>query len=334
MVRGASAVARPARTSQPQLFIAHERGWRGRAPAARPAGRRSHRFPAAAVVVALRNKNPPTPLPRRAFGKRTASPPAEDAAPQIRRRSAGVPPAFRTRSAGVPHPFRTRSAPPFRTRSAPVPHPFRTRSARDPHRCRTGAAPVPHRCRRRSAADPHGYPQTARKAKNKVVFFPSFLVFLCFWGCFCVFWGGFCQKTPRRTSAGVPHAIRTVLRTCPALAPHLLRACAALVPHLCRTCAALVSHSALVPNLCRTCAALVPHLFRTCVEMLADLRRGVLCPPAPPRNQKENQAGHSPERASARWWRRARSSAAAPGRLDEPSGPRTHPRLRYVFVFV
>ena len=55
----------------------------------------------------------------------------EDAASQIRRRSAGV-----------PHPFRNRSTP---VRSAPVPQPFRTRSERGPHRFRTGAAPVPHR---------------------------------------------------------------------------------------------------------------------------------------------------------------------------------------------
>ena len=33
-------------------------------------------------------------------------------------------------------------------------------------------------------------------------------------------------------SAPVPHAIRTVLRTCSALVPHLCRTCAALVPHL------------------------------------------------------------------------------------------------------
>ena len=52
-----------------------------------------------------------------------------------------------------------------------------------------------------------------------------FLSFMFFWGCFF-------QKTPRRTSAGIPHAIRTVLRTCAALVPHLCRTCAALVvPH-------------------------------------------------------------------------------------------------------
>ena len=54
--------------------------------------------------------------------KSTYLPGPEDAAPQIRRRSAGVPPAFRTRSAPVPH------------------------------RCRTGTAPVPHRCRTGAAA--------------------------------------------------------------------------------------------------------------------------------------------------------------------------------------
>ena len=69
-------------------------------------------------------------------------------------------------------------------------------------------------------------------------------MFLCFGGCVCVFIRGcFCQKTPRRSSAGIPHAIRTVLRTCSALAPHLPRTCSALAPNLCRTYAALVPHS-------------------------------------------------------------------------------------------
>ena len=151
----------------------------------------------------------------------------EDAAPQIRRRSAGVPPGVRRRSAGGP----------------PA---VRRRSARDLHRCRTGAAPVPHRCRRRSAANPHGYLQTARQAKKNWVFFFVFFGVFVLLGVFLCFFGGgcFCQKTPRRKSSGVPHAIRTVLRTC-----------SELVPHLCRTCAAL-----LVPHFCRTFAALVPHL--------------------------------------------------------------------------
>ena len=201
-----------------------------------------------------------------------------------RRRSAGVPPAFRTRSAGVPPAFRRRSAgvpPAFRRRSEPVSLPFRTRSAPVPHRCRTGAAPVPNRCRRRSEADPHGHPQTSRKAKQKLGVSPRpFWCFCALRGVFVFFGGCFCQKTPRRTSAGVPHAIRTVLRTCSALVPHLprtcsalvCRTCAALVPHLCRTCAACCT---LVPHLCRTCAALVPHLCRTCAALWADLRRGV-----------------------------------------------------------
>ena len=173
---------------------------------------------------------------------------SEDAAPQIRRRSAGVPPAFRT---------------PFR----PVPHPFRTRSARDPHRCRTGAAPVPHRSavrpfRSGSARVPANSPEGEKKVG---CFFRLFWCFCAFGGVFVFFGGCFCQKTPRRTSAGVPHAIRTVLRTCSALAPHL----SALVPHLCRTC------SALVPHLCRTCAALVPHLCRTCAALVPHLCRNV-----------------------------------------------------------
>ena len=59
----------------------------------------------------------------------------EDAAPQIRRRSAGVPPGVRRRSAGGP----------------PA---VRRRSARDLHRCRTGAAPVPPPFRSGSARAP------------------------------------------------------------------------------------------------------------------------------------------------------------------------------------
>ena len=84
----------------------------------------------------------------------------EDAAPQIRRGSAGVPLAFRTRSAGVPPAFRRRSAPvphSFRTRSAPVPHAIRTGA----DRFRTGAAPVPppfRSLRHGSAADLNGHP--------------------------------------------------------------------------------------------------------------------------------------------------------------------------------
>ena len=173
---------------------------------------------------------------------------AEDAAPQIRRRSAGVPPAFRTRSAPVPHPFRTRSARGPCTRSAPVPHRL----------FRTGSAPVPQPFRSGSARAPANSPEGEKK---KWVFFRLFWCLCAFGGVFLLGGGCFCQKTPRRTSAAaVPHAIRTVLRTCPALAPHmashLFRTCSALVPNLCRTCAALV------PHLCRTCAALVLHLCR------------------------------------------------------------------------
>ena len=194
-----------------------------------------------------------------------------------RRRSTGVPPAVRRRSAGGPSAFRTRSAPvPHRCRTgaAPVPHWCRTlpSTARSmmvgrvflvltgacqfghgvggfttnfihSHWFRTGSAPVPHRCRRSSAANPHGHLQTARKAKKNWVFFPSFLVFLCFWGCFLCFLGGVFAR--RRRAAHLP-AFRTRSPLCSTLAPHLCRTCAALVPHLCRTCAALV------PHLCRT----------------------------------------------------------------------------------
>ena len=177
-----------------------------------------------------------------------------------RGRRAADPPAFRRRSAGVPRPFRRRSA--------GVPHPFRARSARDPHRCRTGAAPVPHRHRRRSAADPYGYPQTARKAGGEWVFPPVFFGVFVLLGVFLYFLGGVFAR--RRRAAHPPAfrtVLRTVLRTCSALAPHLLRTCSALVPHLCHTC------SALVPHLCRTCAALVPHLFRTGAALVPHLCR-------------------------------------------------------------
>ena len=186
---------------------------------------------------------------------------------------------------------RRRSAagpPPVYRRSAAGPHAIRAGAAPVPHRCRTGAAPVPHRFRRRSAANPNGYLQTARQAKNKPgVFFRLFWCFCALGGIFVFFGGCFCPKTPRRTSPGVPHAIRTVLRTCFALAPHLLRTCFALVPHLCRTCAALV------PHLCRTCAALVPHLCRTCAALWADLRRGALwgCVGTRDRTTKPSRAG-------------------------------------------
>ena len=163
---------------------------------------------------------------------------AEDAAPQIRRRSAGVPPAVRRRSAGVSHAIRTGATP-------------------VPHRCRTGSEPVPHRCRRRSAADPHGYSQTARKAKTNWVFFFVFFGVFVLLGVFLCFFGG---VFARRCRAAHPPAFRTRSALC-----------SALVPHLCRT------GSALVPHLCRTCAALVPHLCRTCAALWADLRRGVLC---------------------------------------------------------
>ena len=173
---------------------------------------------------------------------------------------------------------RAADPPAFRRRSAPVPRPFRTRSAPVPHRCRTGAAPVPNRCRTGAAAVPQRIRTGARKQpgrRKKLGVFPR--LFWCFCcalgGAFVFFWGVFCQKTSRRTSAGVPHAIRTVLRTCSALAPHLLRTCAAVVPQLCRSCAALVPHlcrtcAALVPYLCRTCVALVPHLCRTCAALV------------------------------------------------------------------
>ena len=157
-----------------------------------------------------------------------------------RRRSAGVPPAFRRRSAGVPHAIRTGAA--------PVPQPV-------PHRCRTGAAPAPPPFRSGSARALANSPEGEKKIGY---FFRLFWCFCAFGGVFMFFGGCFCQKMPRRTSAGVPHAIRTVLRTGAALVPHLCRACAALVPYLCRTCAALV------PHLCRTCAALVPHCGRIC----------------------------------------------------------------------
>ena len=145
-----------------------------------------------------------------------------------------------------------------------------------PHRFRTGSAPVPHRCRRRSAANPHGYLQTIRKAKKNWVFFPSFLVFLCFWGCFHVFGGVFFPED------AAPHIFRRSARD-PHCAPHLLRTFAALAPHLCcrtccRTCAALV------PHLCRTCAALVPHLFRSCAALVPHCGRISDPPPCAPAN--------------------------------------------------
>ena len=133
--------------------------------------------------------------------------------------------------------------PAFRRRSAPVPHPLRTRSAPVPHRFRTGAAPVPPPFRSGSARVTANSPE-GEKNGYFFVFWGVFVllgVFLCFGGCVC-------QRTPRRTSAGVPHAIRTVLRTCSALAPHLLRTCSALVPHLLRQCKGIPAVSLLVTN--------------------------------------------------------------------------------------
>ena len=135
---------------------------------------------------------------------------------------------------------------------------------------------VPHRCRRRSAVfatDPQrihtaGTRKQPGRRETKLGVFFVFLVFCAFGGCFCVFLGVFCQKTPRRTSAGVPHATRRS-ELCSALDPHLICTCAELVPHLCRTCAALV------PHLCRTCAALVPHLCRNMGGSAA--RRPLFC---------------------------------------------------------
>ena len=99
------------------------------------------------------------PLPQ--SGPRAGHP--EDAAPQIRRRSAGV-----------PHPFRARSA----RRSARDPHAFRTGSAPVPHRCRTGAAAVPQSSPRIRSGSARRVPASSLEGEKKLgVFFIFFGVF-------------------------------------------------------------------------------------------------------------------------------------------------------------